>query len=304
LSIVDINGLPPHATTIEHIYDMFTQILECTDKNIDILITVKEEVDFLPCTDDENTTVSTEKKNDKLYCSFTHKLYGFKITFTLDKIKEGVIIYDIKSEKRIRQLEEQINGVVWMTHCNKPIQLDCNSLKLVYISKLEKLLNHDDYTKMLRIDFLKENGIGDSAIKCISGGGCMSYIINSAALMSININDDEHKFTGHNIRPISLLSNLTSLVISDNPHLVNIKPIGDLALLIDLVITNCIKLSDISIIGNLKELRRLNLSGCKNMVDVSFLVECVKLIDLNLTETSVRNVLTLKNLHNLIIVGI
>jgi Leucine-rich repeat (LRR) protein len=299
----DITGLPENITSIEQTYDMFNTILDGDDKNIVITMSVTDNVTD-PILDD---TISTKKPNANLLCVFIHKLYGFKISFKLNKIRDDIIIYDIKSEKRLRLLEEQMNGVVFLKGCDKVIQMDCVKLvlygKTILDNKIDGLFtangtladqcNVSTVYNSVRQDILPRWS-DDGSLHCTYGA-----VFAMMCLMT-----QRHNFNGISIRPLALLTHIKILKIINNDNIVDITPIGELKTLTDITISYCIGVEDISCLGELKELLTIDLTGCKRVINVADLCDLQKLDKLCLTGTSVTNVLSLKNLHRLAITGI
>lgn len=252
--------------------------------------------DHFPQTGDvveKNNDVSNAKKG-KILCTFSHEMYGFEIFFELDKIQEGIIIYDIKSEKRLRQLEQQLKGVFFLKKCNKPIRFDATELSLSFTTFLlmEKMKSINIYHKNTPV-----NGINVSWID--------TFCHTMAVYIDLETEHDEYlMFKGEDISPLSLLTSIKVLKIIDNPLIKSIDHLGELKTLEELSLSGCTKISNLSSISHLPNLKKLDLSKCTGIVDVRPLKNVTSLVELNLTGTNVKNVLALKQLPNLSIKGI
>lgn len=310
LTLEMISGFSPRIKTLKHAYDMFLQMMDDDKFNLTFHTSLGKETssfDAVIKSDDdqdsdediingeekeEDTTVSNVN-DGQILCQFSHDMYGIEISFVLDKIQDGIIIYDIKSEKRLRQLEKQLKGVFFLEKCNKPIRMTSEKLVLCF-----------NYLGHYRSEF--DGMIGQKV--CSSSGMQVSFgnLLECFAYFQEIEAERDHKFIfkGHDISPLSLLTEIKSLEIFGNVNITNLEPLRELETLEEITLCGCTQITDISPISKLPNLKKLDLKGCTGIVDVRPLSLSKSLTKLNLANTNVRNVLCLKQLPNLVIEGI
>jgi hypothetical protein len=241
LKLTDISGLPDYQDTLEKVYEMLEHILEVDDKNIETTIIASEAPTCNPNDSDGEAPVSKSIDN-VLTCTFKHKLYGFKIQFTLDKISDGIIIYDVKAEKRIKQLEKQLNGVMFLPNGTYAIPLDTTEISINPFST--RALNVSTYS-------IENLSLLNKLTK-------LNIIHNPDVMYNPKI----HRYMEiSNLDDLKDIKTLTHITIRNFHNITDLSPLSGLSELVELDLTGCKGIVDVSPLANLAKLCKLVLTG-------------------------------------------
>jgi hypothetical protein len=314
LKLTDISGLPDYQDTIEKVYEMLEHIIEGDDKNIETII-IENGVN--PQVNDD---VISKCINNTLICTFTHKLYGFKIQFTLDKISD-----DIKAERRIKQLEDRIEelekvvlqlSIKYDAMCNELIQKKDVVVEPIHKpttlqlgSALKHMPHIDSSVTELTLD--RVSCINDLSmlssllLTSLTINECpylkdISSLSSMPSLTELTIKMGSSRYT-RDISPLSSMTSLTKLTIS-GLELGHMPTISSMTSLTDLTISpHCDHhTKNISFISSLTALTTLNIStsGCYSL-DVSSLNSLLLLTELTITSIPVHDNLLISSLTTL-----
>lgn len=310
LSFESIKGFSPRIKTMDQAYSMMLEMMEpkngfslnflSSDPFPKSFHTPRESCETTPVQsdDEEEEEEEEEEKKEvtnlqdkKITCMFSHDLYGIEISFELDRIQDGIIIYDVKSEKRLRQLEKQLKGVFFLEKCSKPIRFSMEKLELRFNS-----ISYEEYSCELKRKISNNNTTTTYDV--------INIFCSAMTILKSLEEENDHVmiFKGHDLSPLTLLTKIKRLKIIENTVLTNITDIQELTTLEELSLENCSNIIDISAISKLKNLKKLNLSGCLKVVDIRPLSKMANLEELNIENTNVKNTLCLKQLPNLEIV--